>query len=247
LKDARWTHLRGAVRRAADFTCEICEHRASEESGVGVEVHEDWHYDDAATPATRTLARIGCLCRLCHQVHHIGLWQSLVASGKVPQQLLDDVIAHFCRVNECDLTAFEQEKHRAFELMESRLTIPYEFRWGRFGVLLGRRVEQGDYSILHAKGMNRPENEFPIPWIGEIPMPMAVEGRIVHIVPLFGDTNRRGATKHAVITALLPLEQDLNASASQAASAWIGKTYAEFAAAAHVGHKEQDLESSDAR
>lgn len=109
LTQQRWIRLRNAVRFSANFTCEICGHKAREESGVGVHAHEDWHYQDDANPASATLDRIGCICMLCHQTHHIKQTRNMVASGEAPQQLLDDVIAHFCKVNECDLTMFEHE------------------------------------------------------------------------------------------------------------------------------------------
>lgn len=117
--------------------------------------------------------------------------------------------------------------------MAARTTIDYGIEWGRFGILLGKRIEAGDYSILHTKGKKLGLNDYgPTPWIGDVSLEIADGSQIVHVIPLFDGTALRGATKRAIITELLPLERCLSSAAMIVASIWIGRTYAEFVTAA---------------
>ncbi len=233
LTESRWANLREAVWQIADFTCEICGQKASRENGLGVNAHEDWRYDDARSPSTAALVRLGCICTLCHRVHHIGQLRNMIASGEAQPALLERVIEHFCRLNGCGTTVFEEEERRAMEVWRSRADKDYVLQWGRFGVLLGDRVATADYALISAGGQKaKGETIYASPWIGKIPLPITDGRQTVHVVPLFDSAKSRGATKNATVCDLLAIERELGDVAMNAArGAWVGKTFAEFVAA----------------
>ena len=237
LTESRWANLREAVRQVADFTCEICGQKASRESGLGVNAHEDWWYVDDGRPATASLIRLGCICTLCHHVHHIGQLRNMIASGEAQPALLDRVVEHFCRLNGCDSTVFEQEERHAMQVWRSRANRDYVLQWGRFGVLLGDRVATADYALIPTGGQKaKGETAYTSPWIGKIPLPITDGEHTVHVIPLFDSAKTRGATKNATVVDLLAMERDLSdAAISAARGMWVGKTLAQFAAAASRG------------
>ena len=234
LTDSRWANLREAVWQIGDFTCEICGQKANREAGLGVNAHEDWRYDDDNIPATASLVRLGCICTLCHHVHHIGQVRNMIANGEAQPALLERVIEHFCRLNGCSTAVFEDEERRAMKIWRSRADKDYALRWGRFGVLLGDRVANADYALIPASGQKAMgETAYPSPWIGKIPLRITDGAQTVHVVPLFDGAKSRGATKNAIVCDLLAIERDLSDLAMNAArGAWVGKTFGDFAVAA---------------
>lgn len=234
LTDSRWANLREAVRQIADFTCEICGEKASRENELGVNAHEDWRYDDARSSSTATLLRVGCVCTLCHHIHHFGQLRNMIASGEAQPALLERVIEHFCRVNKCDFDALENEERRAMQIWRSRADKDYALRWGRFGALLGDRVATSDYALISAGGQKaKGETTYTSPWIGKVPLPITDERQTIHVVPLFDSEKSRGAEKNAIVVDLLAIERDLSDLAMNVARrAWVGKTFGEFVAAA---------------
>jgi hypothetical protein len=234
LTDSRWANLREAVWQIGDFTCKICGQKANREAGLGVNAHEDWRYNDDDTPAVASLTRLDCICTLCHHVHHIGQVRNMIASDEAQPALLERVIEHFCRLNGCGPTVFEEEERRAMEVWRARANKDYRLQWGRFGVLLGDRVAAGDYLLISAGGQKaKGETAYASPWIGKTPLPIIDGGQTSHVVPLFDSEKNRGATKKAVVVDLLAIERDLSDAAMAAArGTWVGKTFEEFVASA---------------
>lgn len=66
-----WERLRRPVVRRVGSCCEICGAGEDRAARVFLEVHERWHYDDAA--GVQSLRRLIALCAGCHLVTHFGL------------------------------------------------------------------------------------------------------------------------------------------------------------------------------
>jgi len=78
-------------------------------------LHEIWEYDDKKH--IQKLEGFILLCKMCHHVKHIGLAGILASEGKLDY---DDVVEHFCKVNNCSKGDFERHKKEAFEIWHSR-------------------------------------------------------------------------------------------------------------------------------
>lgn len=217
LSFGRWKSLREAVYKSADFTCEICGYIANAESGISVNAHEEWAYNDASSPPTTTLHRLGCICKLCHHAHHIGQLRNMIVSGEAAPSLLDEVISHFCSVNKCTPSDFEAEQMRAFKQFAAQSRIAFKPIWGRFGVLLGKRIELEEYGVLVGHDhRGRPEIDCGMqPWIGNTPIAVDDGDGIVHVVPLFDGQSKRGATKNALVNGVLSIERELRADQAE--------------------------------
>lgn len=109
MPQSEWDDLRRAVYRAYEYRCAIC-------GGAGrMNCHEVWVYDDERH--VQTLSRFVALCDNCHHIKHIGLAGILADEGELDYEAL---IAHFCKVNNCDRAIFDQHREAAFEQWEER-------------------------------------------------------------------------------------------------------------------------------
>ena len=90
-------------------------------------LHEIWNYDDKNH--MQKLEGFILLCSMCHHVKHIGLAGILAREGKLDY---DDMIEHFCRVNNCSKRDFEKHKKDAFEIWAQRSKHKWKQDFGRF-------------------------------------------------------------------------------------------------------------------
>ena len=68
---ADWNWVRRMVYRRAADRCEACGRGRDPETGVRMEAHERWAFDDAR--GVQALRRLICLCNGCHGATHFGL------------------------------------------------------------------------------------------------------------------------------------------------------------------------------
>ncbi len=104
LSPGAWQKLRKKLIAERGLTCAICG--AVEESAKRIHAHEEWSYDTTQTPAVARVSRVELVCARCHAVEHFGRLRRLYKDGRLEERVLEDVIAHFCAVNEVDVDAF---------------------------------------------------------------------------------------------------------------------------------------------
>ncbi|MBN1245173.1 HNH endonuclease [Candidatus Bathyarchaeota archaeon] len=105
-----WNRLREDIIRENGRKCQIC----GETEGT-MNLHERWHYDDLTN--VQKLEGFILLCRMCHNVKHIGLTGILADEGKLDY---NEVIRHFCKVNNCSEKEFEEHVNNAFIVWKKR-------------------------------------------------------------------------------------------------------------------------------
>lgn len=107
MSQAHWKAISQYVRDRVDGKCEICS------SERRPEAHERWSFD--ASIKTQKLARIMCLCKLCHLGTHWGL------TGNIG--FAEEVEAHICEV-----TGWTKEEFSS-HLRERKTRRPEELDW----------------------------------------------------------------------------------------------------------------------
>ena len=107
LSSEEWNKVKKGCYKHAGYKCEIC-------SGVGpthpVECHETWEYDEKT--GIQKLVCIVALCPSCHEVKHFGL---AGIKGRT-----NEAIAHFCKVNGCQVPEAEKYIDEAFATWNKR-------------------------------------------------------------------------------------------------------------------------------
>lgn len=100
-----WDVIRKKAYARAGGKCMICGAPATR-----LEAHERWRYDDESK--VQSLADIIAVCRLCHEVIHIGRTQLI---GKE-----EEAIEHFIKVNDCSYAEYRRELGKANALHRER-------------------------------------------------------------------------------------------------------------------------------
>jgi hypothetical protein len=121
-----WNGIRKNIISKNGRKCQVC----GETSGT-MNLHEIWEYDD--TKHIQKLAGFILLCRMCHHVKHIGLAGILANQGKLDY---GEVVAHFCKVNDCTEEEFEQHKSKAFEIWAKRSEHEWKQDFGKYKGLI---------------------------------------------------------------------------------------------------------------
>jgi hypothetical protein len=94
-----------------------------------------WNYDD--DEHIQRLDSFILLCEMCHYTKHFGLVKMLVESSLDYNELID----HFCKVNNCSREEFEENKSRAFEIWERRSTYKWKRDLGKYELRKNRTVD----------------------------------------------------------------------------------------------------------
>jgi len=90
-------------------------------------LHEIWNYDDVNH--VQKLEGFILLCSMCHHVKHIGLAGILASQGKLDY---NEVIRHFCKVNNCSEKEFEEHVDSAFKIWEKRSQYQWKQGFGKY-------------------------------------------------------------------------------------------------------------------
>jgi len=104
-----WDIIRRTAYVKYHHKCSICQQKGM------LHAHEIWKYDDKKH--IQTLIGIIPLCPLCHHIKHIGFAGILAEKGKLDYQ---EIINHFCQVNNCNANAFLKRREQAFRLWKKR-------------------------------------------------------------------------------------------------------------------------------
>lgn len=117
-----WNDIRNEIIRQNGRKCQICG-----ETEGKMNLHEIWKYDDANH--VQKLEGFILLCEMCHHVKHIGLAGILANEGKLDY---DEVMKHFCRVNNCSKTDFKKHVDEAFETWGERSKHSWKQDFGKY-------------------------------------------------------------------------------------------------------------------
>lgn len=119
-----WDKLRKQVHERNGSKCQTCG------STEKLHCHELWEFNDRS--GVQRLVGLDTVCNMCHHVTHFGLTTILAAQGHLD---IDAVIAHFLKVNKCNLDTFRAHVETARATWEKRS----KRKW---------RVDFGDYADL---------------------------------------------------------------------------------------------------
>lgn len=86
-----------------------------------LEAHQFWEYDDKNK--VQRLVGIHHICSMCHKVKHIGFWcytEKGIRRLRKEGLSKEDLVNHFCTVNNCSREDFEEHEREAFRIWEER-------------------------------------------------------------------------------------------------------------------------------
>lgn len=112
----KWRRIKKELFKREGGKCWICGAKSTH-----LEAHEFWEYDDKNH--VQKLIGIHHLCDMCHKVKHIGFWcHTKEGSRKLEEEGLskEDLINHFCKVNNCSRKKFEKHEKEALNIWEER-------------------------------------------------------------------------------------------------------------------------------
>ena len=117
-----WNSIRKDIIERNGMKCQIC----GETEGT-MNLHEIWEYDDVKY--IQKLDGFILLCRMCHHVKHFGLAGILAREGKLD---FNEVMKHFCRVNNCSEKDFKKQVNEAFEIWRRRSEHNWKQDFGKY-------------------------------------------------------------------------------------------------------------------
>lgn len=117
-----WYNMREGIIKEKGRKCQVCG-----ETNGEMNLHEIWDYDDAKH--IQKLEGFILLCRMCHHAKHIGLAGILANEGKLDY---NEVIKHFCKVNNCSEKEFKNHVDRAFEIWRKRSAHQWKQDFGKY-------------------------------------------------------------------------------------------------------------------
>ena len=130
LSASSWKSLRARLLAERGLRCETC---GAVEEARKIHAHEEWSYHASQATAVARVTSVQLVCAKCHAVEHFGRLTLLAARGQLAASVLDDVIAHFCRVNDATPADFDDAEAAAVTTWR-RLSAISEWRveWGPF-------------------------------------------------------------------------------------------------------------------
>ena len=117
-----WDRTRNEIIMNNGRKCQVCG-----ETEGKMNLHEIWEYDD--DKHVQKLGGFILLCEMCHHVKHVGLAGILANRGELDY---DEVIDHFCKVNDCTQREFEQHKTKAFDVWNKRSEYEWKQDFGEY-------------------------------------------------------------------------------------------------------------------
>lgn len=227
IKKSQWDNLREAIIHARTPRCEVCGQYQRDGS---MHAHEEWFYDTDGIPAIAYLTGIGLQCKRCHQAEHYGLTQMFHAQGHISDEELEEIHQHYCDVNGVTRKVMKLDHDQERERWAALNAYPWEIDWGPFEVMLGKRVEAGDFNVMvkreHDTLTATPTTDHgPLPHIG-LARPFGTSEDRHWAVPLVEarSTNRIG-DDCTVVGFVFITRNAVRARIKEDARELVGKTY----------------------
>jgi len=127
----KWKKIKEELFKLEGKRCWICGREDDR-----LEAHEFWEYDDQNH--VQKLVAIHHLCNMCHKIKHIGFWcYTDRGKRKLNEEGLnkEDLIRHFCEVNNCTRKDFERHEREAFRIWRQRSENNWKQDFGYFDPL----------------------------------------------------------------------------------------------------------------
>lgn len=118
-----WDRIRNEIISRNGRKCQVCGKTEGK-----MNLHEIWGCNDMKH--VQKLKGFILLCEMCHHVKHIGLAGILANEGKLDY---NDVIEHFCKVNDCTKEDFEKHRTEAFDVWHKRSLYEWKQDFGEYG------------------------------------------------------------------------------------------------------------------
>lgn len=154
MSSKQWEDVRHKTYARYSFTCIKCKRDFWDSSFIegpkdgwrfsgggrqGLHAHENWEFDDVNL--IQKLVDIMAICPECHNLYHIFLTQKRILEGEFTQ---NEIISHFCSVNQSSTETFEIEFKIAMKMYEWRSKQNWVVDFGPFLVL----VEEHNYEFI---------------------------------------------------------------------------------------------------
>jgi len=124
----KWRKIKKELFEKEGRKCWICG-----AENVRLEAHEFWEYDDKNH--IQRLVAIHHLCGMCHKIKHIGFWCYTEDGRRQLEEeglTRDDLIEHFCKVNNCSRKEFEEHEKEAFRIWRERSKYEWKQDFGKY-------------------------------------------------------------------------------------------------------------------
>jgi len=125
---SEWRRIKEELFEKEGRQCWICG-----KENTRLEAHEFWEYDDENH--VMKLVAIHHLCDMCHKIKHIGFWRYTLDGRKLLEKAgitIEDIINHFCKVNNCTREEFEKHKEEAFKKWKERSRYKWKIDLGKY-------------------------------------------------------------------------------------------------------------------
>jgi hypothetical protein len=130
LTEWQWRKLRQQIISSFGLTCQLCEKQ--EIISKDICAHEEWEYEIQCSPAMAHLKGIGLCCRYCHAIEHFGRTRMMVLSGRIPVEIFEATVDHFCRVNGVTRDVFWAHVGEVNATWEELNKLNWVVDWGPF-------------------------------------------------------------------------------------------------------------------
>jgi hypothetical protein len=121
MAEADWKKIQEQVLKKVDNTCEICG------SKIKVGCHEVWQYDDKQ--GIQKLKGFKAVCRMCRYIERFDMSQVLAIKGYLN---LNEIIKHFCKVNNVSWDEFNKHKEKSFAKLKERSSKKWKTDFGKW-------------------------------------------------------------------------------------------------------------------
>ena len=128
----KWKAIKKEIFEKEGKKCFICKQKSHR-----YEAHEFWDYNDENH--IQTLISIHHLCAMCHRVKHIGFWAYSNEGIRILHSIgltKDDLITHFCKVNECSVQDFIMHEEKSFRTWNERNKFEWKQDFGKYSKYL---------------------------------------------------------------------------------------------------------------
>ena len=135
-----WNKIKAQVYKKEGRKCYICGAEKGKGTLRTLYLHEYWEYDEET--GVQRLVEFHHLCWWCHAIKHIGYWTSTPDGiNKMKKMNIsdEDLINHFCKVNDCEREDFIRYKKEAFEIFRRRSMINWKQDFDQYNKLINQQ------------------------------------------------------------------------------------------------------------